>query len=272
MDKSKSNTSLHSLTRLFKAARVSSHTPKPVHPVRKPRHSDLLTNIIAALGSREDKSSHSSSFSLSAQTKDQLSSLRQGLSEKLALLGSKCDPIVKLEAYQSTFRALASLDSPFSPLLRMLEAGYCEFIGRNSDLACRTQLDKLLLDYQATLDQDQSEKEALLAMLSRLRAENAALEASLAAERSKTKGLEKKLAFSLELSTLKTEDSQESIIESLKRREKTLLETLKTAKDRGFPVFAILKETMQGKSSACAARPSAVKAKRLDFGLFEGSD
>jgi len=272
MDKSKSNTSIRSLTRLFKPSPVSSHTPKPVHPPHKPRRSDLLANIIEALGSREGSSTHTSSFTLSAQTRDRVASLRLGLGEKLALLGPKCDPVVKFEAYQSTFRALASLDSPFGPLLRVLEAGYSEYFARNADFACKSQLDKLLLDYQATLDQDQSEKGALLAMVSQLREETAALGASLTAERSKAKGLEKKLAFSLELSTLKTDDSQDSIIESLKRREKTLLEAFKTAKDRGFPVFDILKETVQGKSSLAVTRPSPAKAKRQDWGLLEGSD
>lgn len=271
MDTSKSSTSSRSLNRLLKAGHLpSSHTPKPAHPVRKPRTSDLLANIIEVLGSRESKSSRTSSFTLTAQTNDKLAGLRQGLSEKLALLGAKCDPEVKFEAYQSTFKALLALDTPLNALLRMLEAGYNEYISRLADSSCRIQLNKLLLDYQATLDQDQTEKEALLAMISTLKEEKAALEANLATERNKSKALDKKLMQSLEISTM--EDSQGSIIEGFKRREQTLLETLKTAKDRGFPVVDILKETMRARTSVQripAPRPSPEKAEREDTGRFE---
>ena len=268
MDTSKSSSSFRSLNRLLKAGHLpSSHTPKPA---RRPRNSDLLANIIEALGSREGKSSRAPSFTLAAQTNDKLAGLRQGLSEKLALLGSKCDPEVKFEAYQSTFKALMALDTPLNALLRMLEAGYNEYIARLAGSSCKIQLNKLLLDYQATLDQDQTEKEALLAMISTLKEEKAALIANLAAERNKSKALDKKLMLSLEISTM--EDSQGSIIEGFKRREHTLLETLKTAKDRGFPVVDILKETMRTKTCAqriSAPRPSPEKAEREETGRFD---
>lgn len=269
METSKSSTSFRSLNKLLKAGHLpSSHTPKPAKNVRRPRNSDLLANIIEALGSREGKRQ---SFTLNTQTNEKLAGLKQGLSEKLAILGLKCDPEVKFEAYQSTFKALLALDTPLNALLRMLEAGYSEYIAKLAGSSCRIQLNKLLLDYQATLDQDQTEKEALLSMISTLKEENAALKASLSAERNKSKALDKKLIHSMEISTM--EDSQGSVIEGFKRREQTLLETLQTAKDRGFPVVDILKETMRAKTSSMhrisAPRPSPEKSEttgRLDPG------
>ena len=179
------------------------------------------------------------------------SSLNRTLTEKLKELGPNYDIERRFCVFQAMFTAVISVDSQNGILLKRIKTGYEEYLAHTSHTEILRENEELqvqLLEYQSLLDQDQSEKASLLAVL---RASEQSLAAATRQLHEKEALLKVESRLHSEIQTAKQSISRlETEVSLLRKRESLLLGVLKSAQRRGFPVEELLSEAPHRKTAS----------------------
>ena len=187
-----------------------------------------------------------------AATQDPAFTLNKTLSEQLKSL--PYDVKQRYQVFQRLFSTVISQDSTYGLVLRRIKTGYEEYLSHCVDMQGAEDGEKAarqLMDFQEVLEQEQKEKETLLATIVQLRRDKTTLTSKLMEKTARIKALEK--ADSVKTSHDETVNSHlislESEVSVLRSREHLLLSILKSAKQQGFPIDELMRQQRVPSSS-----------------------
>ena len=227
----------------------------------RPSIADATLTVIEEKVSRSNRLSRNHSFTADKShispspqrhipdISESIMTLNKSLTEKLKTLGPNYDINQRFAVFQYYFSQAIGLDATLGLFLRRIKAGYEEFVTVTVKAeVMQAQTERQLEEFQAVLEQEQTEKESLLSTIAELRRDKTNLTSKLVTKTAKIKSLERELDESVS-TTKSTEDKtalhdmirtlQEEVF-LLRSREQMLAGVVKSAKEHGFPIEQLL--------------------------------